>query len=142
MKIKCIDIFNKQQYYKKYSYSSKDFKKSDLENVFSMNFLASIGSVSPFVGLLGTVWGMILTFDVIQSEGLGSIAGLAGGVSQALITTWAGLSVGIPALIAHRWLLSRVDKLSLQFEQEAITLIDVLVHDEDSASEASPDGTP
>ena len=88
-----------------------------------------VASIAPMLGLLGTVWGMILTFDVIQSEGMGSIAGLAGGVSQALITTWAGLSVGIPALIAHRWLLSRVDKLSLQFEQEALTLIDVLVED-------------
>jgi biopolymer transport protein ExbB len=93
-----------------------------------------VASIAPMLGLLGTVWGMILTFAVIQNEGMGSIAGLAGGVSQALITTWAGLSVGIPALVAHRWLLARVDMISLRFENEAIKLIDVLV-----AEEAAPD---
>ena len=68
------------------------------------------------LGLLGTVWGMILTFDVIQTEGIGVVANLAGGISQALISTMAGLTVGIPALVAHKWVLARADRHVLALE--------------------------
>lgn len=91
--------------------------------------LGTVAAIAPLMGLLGTVWGMILTFDVIQQEGVGVVGSLAGGISQALITTLAGLSVGIPALVAHRWVLSRVDELLLELEELAIAVIDHLAPD-------------
>jgi len=95
--------------------------------------LGTIASVAPLLGLLGTVWGMILTFDVIQEEGLGGVANLAGGISQALITTMAGLSVGIPTLIAYKWVLSRADELVLELEEVSLSVLDKLVDGEDAA---------
>lgn len=97
--------------------------------------LGTVASVSPLLGLLGTVWGMILTFEVIQEQGVGVVGSLAGGISQALITTMAGLSVGIPALIGYRWILSRVDEHTLSLEDLALSLLDQLAGD---AIEAAP----
>ena len=77
-----------------------------------------VASIAPLLGLLGTVGGMIATFAIIQDEGMGDVAALAGGISQALVTTFAGLSVGIPALIANRFLLGRVDDLLLALEDQ------------------------
>ncbi|MCB9662625.1 MAG: MotA/TolQ/ExbB proton channel family protein [Alphaproteobacteria bacterium] len=88
--------------------------------------LGTIAAISPLLGLLGTVGGMILTFQVIQSEGLGNVGSLAGGISQALITTFAGLSVAIPTLIANRYVLSRVDAMLLELEEVASTVLDLL----------------
>ena len=80
-------------------------------------FLLGItATVSPMLGLLGTVLGMIITFQDIQTSGVGDASALAGGISQALITTLAGLSVGIPALIAHRWLQREIDVIALGWE--------------------------
>ena len=78
---------------------------ADLERFIPI--VGTIAAVSPLLGLLGTVGGMIATFAVIQDQGLGDVDRLAGGISQALITTFAGLCVGIPALIANRYLLGR-----------------------------------
>lgn len=85
-----------------------------------------VASVAPLLGLLGTVWGMIITFDVIKEQGLGQVGQLAGGISAALITTFAGLSVGIPALIAHRFLLSQIDDLTLELEEAALAVLDAV----------------
>lgn len=88
--------------------------------------IGTVASVAPLLGLLGTVWGMILTFQVIQDQGLGQVASLAGGISQALITTMAGLSAGIPALIAYRWVLSRADDLALDMEEVSLQVLDLI----------------
>lgn len=85
-----------------------------------------VASISPLLGLLGTVGGMIVTFAAIQEQGLGDVDKLAGGISQALITTFAGLSVGIPALIANRFLLGRVDGLLIQLEEVSLEVLDLL----------------
>ena len=85
-----------------------------------------VASVAPLLGLLGTVWGMIVTFDVIQDQGVGVVSSLAGGISAALITTFTGLSVGIPALIGHRFLLSKVDDLLLDLEEGTLSLLEIL----------------
>jgi biopolymer transport protein ExbB len=69
---------------------------------------------------------MIQTFAVIQEQGMGVVGSLAGGISQALITTLAGLSVGIPAVISHRWVLARVDQLTMELEDVALIAIDLL----------------
>ena len=91
--------------------------------------LGIIASISPLLGLLGTVVGMIKVFTALMLEGAGNANVLAGGISQALITTAAGLSVAIPALIFHRFFLRRIDELVVTMEQEAGKLVDILQGD-------------
>lgn len=104
-----------------------------------LNALGTIAAVAPLMGLLGTVIGMIKVFSEIVIAGTGQANLLAGGISEALITTAAGMVVAIPALIAHRMLQRRVDEVVVFMEQEAIKLVDVLhgereVADNDEAS--------
>jgi biopolymer transport protein ExbB len=91
-----------------------------------LNTLGTIAAVAPLLGLLGTVIGMIDVFAVIMQAGVGSPGQLAGGISKALITTAAGLSVAIPALIFHRYFNGRVDELIVGMEEQALRLIEVM----------------
>ena len=88
--------------------------------------LGTIASLSPLMGLLGTVFGMIRTFNAINSGGMGNPASLAGGIAEALITTAAGLTVAIPALLAYKFLRGRVQALVVQMEKEAIKLVEAI----------------
>ena len=88
--------------------------------------LGTIAAITPLLGLLGTVIGMISVFTTITNLGVGDPAELAGGISQALITTAAGLSVAIPSLIFYRHFRGKVDALTVEMEQEAIKLVEVL----------------
>lgn len=99
----------------------------DLERY--LNTLGTIAAISPLLGLLGTVIGMIDVFTVIMLEGTGNAGVLAGGISKALITTAAGLTVAIPAVAFHRYFSRRVDELVVTMEQEAIKLVEVLQGD-------------
>lgn len=96
-----------------------------------LNTLGTIAQITPLLGLLGTVVGMIQVFSVITSVGVGDPAQLAGGISKALITTAAGISVAIPALFFFRYFRGKVDELVLDMEQEALKLVDA-VHGADS----------
>jgi len=91
-----------------------------------LNTLGTIAAISPLLGLLGTVIGMIQVFSVITSVGVGDPGELAGGISKALITTAAGLSVAIPSLIFVRYFRRRVDGLVVGMEEEAIKLVEVM----------------
>ena len=91
--------------------------------------LGTIAAIAPLLGLLGTVIGMIKVFTALNLEGAGNAAVLAGGISEALITTAAGLCVAIPAMMAHRFYVRRVDSLVVTMEQEAIKLVDALHSD-------------
>jgi biopolymer transport protein ExbB len=91
-----------------------------------LNTLGTIAAISPLLGLLGTVTGMIRTFSALTLGGVGDPAALAGGISESLVTTAAGLMVAIPALIAYRYLRGRIDALVVQMEQEAIALVEAL----------------
>ena len=91
-----------------------------------LNTLGTIAAVSPLLGLLGTVLGMITVFSVITDVGVGSPGELAGGISQALITTAAGIAVAIPSLIFYRYFRGRIDELVIEMEQEALKLVDVV----------------
>lgn len=91
--------------------------------------LGTIAAIAPLLGLLGTVFGMIKVFTAIMIEGSGNTAVLAGGISEALITTAAGLCVAIPAMIAHRFFQRRIDSLVVTMEDEAIKLVDALHSD-------------
>lgn len=78
------------------------------------------------LGLLGTVIGMIKVFTEIMVQGTGNASVLAGGISEALITTAAGLTIAIPALIFHRYFQRRIDSLVVTMEQETVKLIEVM----------------
>lgn len=91
-----------------------------------LNTLGTIASITPLLGLLGTVIGMIKVFAVITTQGVGDAGVLAGGISEALITTAAGLSVAIPTLMFHRYFRGRVDELVVTMEQEALKMVEVL----------------
>lgn len=91
-----------------------------------LTILGTIATVTPLLGLLGTVIGMIEVFNDIMLQGTGNAGSLAGGISKALITTAAGLSVAIPAMISHRFFLRRMDALVVTMEQEAVKLVDAL----------------
>ncbi len=91
-----------------------------------LNSLGTIAAISPLLGLLGTVIGMIKVFTAITSAGVGNPGVLAGGISEALITTAAGLSVAIPALIFHRYLSGRVDRLVISMEAESLKMVEVM----------------
>ncbi len=105
-----------------------------------LNMLGVIASISPLLGLLGTVMGMIEVFATISGQGVGNAGALAGGISKALFTTAAGLSVAIPALFFYRYLRGRVDELVIGMEQEAIKLIDVVQGTRDKSSPNSNNG--
>jgi biopolymer transport protein ExbB len=98
----------------------------DLERYLSP--LGTIAAISPLLGLLGTVSGMIRSFTAITAEGVGNPTVLAGGISEALVTTAAGLTVAIPALIAYRHLRGRVDGLVVKIEKESNRFIEALLH--------------
>jgi biopolymer transport protein ExbB len=96
----------------------------DLERF--INALGTIASISPLLGLLGTVSGMIHTFNSITDQGVGNPQLLAGGISEALVSTAAGLVVAIPSVIAYRFLRTRVEYLVVQMEKEAMKLVQAI----------------
>jgi len=106
----------------------------DLERY--LNTLGTIAAIAPLLGLLGTVVGMIRVFAEIMSQGTGNASVLAGGISEALITTAAGLTVAIPALAMHRYFTGKIDAIVVELEQETIKLVDAL-HSEENL-EANP----
>ena len=91
-----------------------------------LGLLATIANISPLLGLLGTVLGMIEAFNVIAAQGVGTPATLGGGISTALITTAAGLSVAIPVILMHKYLTSRANRISLEMEEYSLHLVDLV----------------
>ncbi|WP_028293486.1 MotA/TolQ/ExbB proton channel family protein [Oceanobacter kriegii] len=113
----------------------RDIMKESIEEVASqeihemeryLNALGTIAAIAPLLGLLGTVIGMIKVFNEIMIQGTGNAGLFAGGISEALVTTAAGLIIAIPALACHRTLQRRVDEIVVFMEQEALKLVDVL----------------
>ncbi len=92
-----------------------------------LNTLGTIAQITPLLGLLGTVVGMIKVFTALNVEGVGNANALAGGISEALLTTAAGLAVAIPSLMAYRYFQRKVDELVISMEQESIKLVEVLL---------------
>lgn len=91
-----------------------------------MSLLASVGSVAPFVGLLGTVVGIITAFEGIAKEGSGGLGAVSSGIAEALVVTALGLFVAIPTVLAFNLLSSRVDAIVLALEQAQGELVDLL----------------
>ena len=91
--------------------------------------LGTIAGVSTLLGLLGTISGMIEIFSVISTQSAVNPGTLAGGISEALITTLAGLSVAIPTIVMHRYLLNRVNALTLEMERLCTRFMDLVSPD-------------
>ncbi len=89
-----------------------------------LGLMGTIANVAPLLGLLGTVLGMIEAFRVIAAEGVGTPATLGGGISQALITTAAGLSVAVPIILVHRYLSARAERLTVELEEVTSHVLD------------------
>ena len=96
----------------------------DLERY--LNTLGTIASVSPLLGLLGSVTGLMSVFHAMTTYGASNPQALAGGISEIMIATAAGLAVAIPSLIFYRYFQGRVDELTILMEQEALKLVDIL----------------
>ncbi len=98
-----------------------------------LNTLGTIAAITPLLGLLGTVIGMIQVFTSItpevMSQGIGDPTVLAAGISKALITTAAGLSIGIPALMFHRYFKGKVHSLTVEMEQQSVKLVEIIQGD-------------
>ena len=91
-----------------------------------LDTLGTVAAISPLLGPLGTVIGMVKAFTAITTHGVGNPTGLAGGIAVALITTAAGRPGAIPALIGYRFYRNRVDTLVVDMEKEALKLVEAL----------------
>ena len=100
-----------------------------------LSILGTIAAVSPLLGLLGTVFGMIETFAVISSQGTGDASILASGISKALLTTAFGLSIAIPTLVFHRYLSQKIRTLGTEMEIIALEVINAVSRDSSGASQ-------
>lgn len=102
--------------------------------------LATIANLTPLLGLLGTVSGMIKTFNVISIQGVGNPAPLAGGIAEALVTTASGLCVAIPTLVCYRILKDRTENLVFEMEEHSMEIIEILEEASDGNVETSSNG--
>jgi biopolymer transport protein ExbB len=102
-----------------------------------INSLGTIASISPLLGLLGTVSGIINSFKAVMMGGMGDPRMLAGGISEALVTTAGGLAVAIPAFIAYRYLRGKVERIVIDMEKIAVKFADSL-----GASESGEEAVP
>jgi len=100
----------------------------------NLSTLSTIGNITPLLGLLGTVFGMVKAFNVIAIMGVGKPEALAGGISEALLTTAFGLSIAIPTIVIFNYLSNRVDKLIREMEINCVELIDLLTYQETNGS--------
>jgi len=91
-----------------------------------LSTLAVLASIAPLLGLLGTVTGMINTFQVITFHGTSDPRLMSGGISEALVTTMLGLVVAIPIMLCHSLLSRRVETIIAQMEEKAISFVNMV----------------
>jgi|Tabmets5t2r1_1033131.scaffolds.fasta_scaffold02434_2 biopolymer transport protein ExbB len=94
-----------------------------------LTILGTIASISVLLGLLGTVMGMIRTFNAIAALGYGHPEALAGGISEALVATATGLAIAIPTLVMYNFFTSKVDSLVIEMEKNALRMLSILKRD-------------
>lgn len=122
--------------YSEKSYSERDELKRMLRRYSALegtrlqrylNFLATTGSTTPFIGLFGTVWGIMNAFRGIGAAGSASLAVVAPGIAEALITTAVGLAAAIPAVIAYNYYLSKANRMIIEMEDFSEELVDFIL---------------
>jgi len=101
----------------------------------NLPILATIANIAPLLGLLGTVFGMIKAFQVVSVVGVGNPEALAGGISEALLTTAFGLSVAIPTIVAYNYLAHRVDRQIKEMESTSVEILELLTIKQDTKEE-------
>jgi biopolymer transport protein ExbB len=106
-----------------------------------LNTLGTIALISPLLGLLGTVIGLIRMFLAVMVHGIGDAQQMAGGIGEALVCTALGLVVAVPAYVFHRFFRSKVAGLVVGMEKEATSLLDELAAQSAAESAAAPAGT-
>lgn len=92
----------------------------------TISFLATTGSASPFIGLFGTVWGIMDTFRGIGAKGTATLAVVAPGISEALIATAAGLAAAIPAVIFYNYFLNRIRSITVEMDSFSAELLNLI----------------
>jgi biopolymer transport protein TolQ len=92
----------------------------------ALGFLATTGSVSPFIGLFGTVWGIMDTFRSIGARGSATLAVVAPGISEALIATAAGLAAAIPAVVFYNYFQNSIRGIAMEMDGFASELLNIL----------------
>ncbi|HDP99847.1 MAG TPA: MotA/TolQ/ExbB proton channel family protein [bacterium] len=118
---------------------NKDMTKAELKELITdqgrqevrtlqkgLVILETIAGIAPLLGLLGTVIGMIKVFTVISEQGLGQTQALSGGISEALITTVVGLSIGIPSLVVFNYFTDKSENLIMDIEKFTAKLLRTL----------------
>ena len=99
------------------------------ENVFlgrHMQFLATVAGVSPYIGLLGTVWGIINAFQALTRTSQATVALVAPGIAESLVATAMGLLAAIPALVAYNYFANRLERLESRFENFISQYLNIL----------------
>ena len=103
---------------------ARDSESTKLES--TLGFLATTGSASPFIGLFGTVWGIMDTFKGIGARGSATLAIVAPGISEALIATAAGLAAAIPAVIFYNYYINRVKTMTQEMDNFSSELLNII----------------
>jgi len=103
---------------------ARDSETTKLES--ALGFLATTGSASPFIGLFGTVWGIMDTFKGIGARGSATLAVVAPGISEALIATAAGLAAAIPAVIFYNYYINRVKAMSQDMDNFSSEMLNII----------------
>jgi biopolymer transport protein TolQ len=103
---------------------ARDSESSKLES--ALGFLATTGSASPFIGLFGTVWGIMDTFKGIGARGSATLAVVAPGISEALIATAAGLAAAIPAVIFYNYYINRIKTMTQEMDNFSSELLNII----------------
>jgi biopolymer transport protein TolQ len=124
-------LFGKENNGENKAYIERALKKSQLSSIakleISLPFLATVGSTAPFIGLFGTVWGIMTSFESIEKAGTAGLAIVAPGIADSLIATAAGLFAAIPAVIAYNYYSNKVRVIAnetIDFAYEFMTIIE------------------
>jgi len=119
------ELLNKEEVAILHSALEREASEDLAQRSRNIGFLATVTSVSPLLGLLGTVWGVLVSFIGMREAGLADISAVGSGVAAALTTTVAGLLAAIPANVFHNYVVGRVDDLAGEMDRFLSELVDV-----------------
>ncbi len=117
-----------------------DFGRQEVHNLErGLVILETVAGIAPLMGLLGTVVGILKVFNVISVMGVGQATAMAGGISEALITTIFGLSIGIPAVVGYNFFTNKAESLVLQIEKYSALLLNKVISFQEGSSDKELD---
>jgi len=92
----------------------------------AVGFLATTGNTAPFIGLFGTVWGIMTSFQNIGAKGAANLAIVAPGISEALVATAMGLAAAIPAVVGYNHIVSRINRINVEMDNFSADLLNII----------------